>query len=124
MHEVYDLGLILRELRVKAGMSQKELGERINRDKGIISRYESNLQTPSFEIIRDLSGIFGVSVSYLAGEKPDNAVNTIGLNNEQMSILTDMAELFRGGRQENLSSQQLALIGRIAVAFALPRSSR
>jgi ribosome-binding protein aMBF1 (putative translation factor) len=34
----YDLGLILKNLRIKSGLSQQQLGAKINRDKGIIRR--------------------------------------------------------------------------------------
>lgn len=121
MREAYDLGLIIKDLRVKAGMSQKELGEKINRDKGIISRYESNLQTPSFEIMRDLAAIFGVSISYFAGEQNNGAISTVGLSCEQKNILAETAELFKVKQNEKseISSRQLELIGKIAVAFAL-----
>ena len=66
MREPYDLGMLIKELRTKAKMSQKELGARISRDKGVISRYESNYQTPPFETMRDFAAIFNVSMDYLA----------------------------------------------------------
>ena len=120
MHEIYDLGIILKDLRKKNGLSQKELGEKISRDKGIISRYESNLQTPSFEIMRDLSGIFNVSMDYLAGFESRDNISTFGLTKEQAEILSDLAEVFR--RQKNggsdLAECEYSIIGRICTCFA------
>ena len=95
MYEAYDIGIILKDLREKKGWSQKELGEKVNRDKGIISRYENNLQTPSFEIMRDFANIFRVSMDYLAGFQPSENISTFSLTADQTEILNDLAELFR-----------------------------
>lgn len=117
MREAYDLGLLLRELRRKAGLSQKELGERINRDKGVISRYESNLQAPPFETMRELAAIFDVSMDYLAGFESGNVIHTYGLDEAQRALLNDVAELFRAqNKQQNAqnSSAQYELLGRVA----------
>lgn len=120
MHDGYDLGLILKDLREKKGLSQKELGEKINRDKGIISRYENNLQTPSFETMRDFSNIFRVSMDFLAGFDTVETVNTSYLNQEQVQILRDLAELFRSQNisiKNQLSDDQYKMLGRITASF-------
>lgn len=117
MRDVYDLGLLLRELRRRAGLSQKELGERINRDKGVISRYESNLQTPPFETMRELAVIFNVSMDYLAGFESGSAIHTYGLDEIQRELLNDLAELFRAQNKKQTarrSSEQYELLGRVA----------
>lgn len=120
MHETYDLGMILKTLREKKGLSQKELGEKISRDKGIISRYENNLQTPSFETMRDFSNIFKVSMDYLAGFQASDNVSTFSLTDEQSKIVRDLVELFRSQNnlsREKLSSEQYEMLGRITASF-------
>ena len=120
MHETYDLGMILKTLREKKGLSQKELGEKISRDKGIISRYENNLQTPSFETMRDFSNIFKVSMDYLAGFQASDNVSTFSLTDEQSMIVRDLVELFRSQNnlnREKLSSEQYEMLGRITASF-------
>jgi len=120
MHETYDLGMILKTLREKKGLSQKELGEKISRDKGIISRYENNLQTPSFETMRDFSNIFKVSMDYLAGFQDSDNVSTFSLTDEQSKIVHDLVELFRSQNnlsREKLSSEQYEMLGRITASF-------
>lgn len=120
MQNGYDFGLILRKLRTEAGMSQQELGEKINRDKGIISRYENNYQTPPFETMRDFAAIFNVSMDYLAGMEKQGTVSVHGLTEGQTAVVSRLAELFRsvgvkGGIR--LSPDQCELIGRIVEEF-------
>lgn len=124
MYEAYDLGIILKDLREKKGWSQKELGEKVNRDKGIISRYENNLQTPSFEIMRDFANIFRVSMDYLAGFQPSENISTFSLTAVQTEILNDLAELFReqnSSIKNKLSSEQYEMLGRITESFVKNR---
>lgn len=119
MHEVYDLGMILKELRLKAGLSQKQLGEKINRDKGIISRYESNLQTPSFETMRDFSRIFNVSMDYLAGFERHDTITTFKLTDEQSAVLLDLSEIFRRHNENigKMTEEEYAALGKVYACF-------
>ena len=119
MHEIYDLGLILKTLRTRDGLSQQELGRKINRDKGIISRYESNLQTPSFEIMRDLSRIFNVSMDYLAGFEMPGSVSTFGLTDEQTAVISDLSDIFRSRNSAVTAdaSAEYNMLGRICACL-------
>ena len=119
MHEAYDLGLLLKELRLKAGLSQKQLGEKINRDKGIISRYESNLQTPSFETMRDLSRIFNVSMDYLAGFEKYDTITTFKLTAEQSAVLLDLSDIFRRHNESigKMTEEEYAALGKVYSCF-------
>ena len=120
MHEPYDLGLLIKKLRQEAGMSQKELGEKINRDKGIISRYEANYQTPSFETMRELAVIFNVSMDYLAGFDKSGTIQAFGLSDDQREILKDTAEILRLQNMKKLPKDSLdkyKLLGKITACF-------
>lgn len=120
MHEQpYDLGLLLKKLRKDAKLTQKELGNKISRDKGIISRYESNYQTPSFETMREFAAIFNVSMDYLAGFDQVGTVQTFGLTDEQRDILKDLAEMFRKQNSAIPQSKdnKFKMLGRINACF-------
>src|ERR671936_2339659 len=43
---------IVREARLKAGLTQSELAERLGRERGQIARWEIGGQQPSFEKVR------------------------------------------------------------------------
>lgn len=62
-----DFGSILKELRLSAGLSQKELAEQVGVTKSVISYYELQERTPSPETLKKLSFIFHVSTDYLLG---------------------------------------------------------
>lgn len=120
MNETYDCGLIIKELREKSNMTQQELGRKINRDKGIISRYENNYQAVPFETMRTFASIFNVSMDYLAGMEKHRSIAVAGLTEEQINIMEALAESFR--RRNNCSNQSLSpdqfqIVGKIVVEF-------
>jgi transcriptional regulator with XRE-family HTH domain len=117
----YDLGLILKNLRIKSGLSQQQLGAKINRDKGIISRYENNYQTPSFETMRDFAAIFNVSMDYLAGTEKKDLISVRGLSEEQVDIISRLVDIFRASNSDalqKLSPEQYKILGRIVANFS------
>lgn len=125
MHEAYDCGLIIKELREKAHMTQQELGRKINRDKGIISRYENNYQAVPFETMRVFASIFNVSMDYLAGMEKKNSIDATGLTQEQIQIVQLLVQTFRESslsNEQNISSKQYELMGKIV--FEMLKSAK
>lgn len=47
-------GMLIREARLRAGLSQGELSERSGKDRAQIARWEHDVVQPSFETLRDL----------------------------------------------------------------------
>jgi transcriptional regulator with XRE-family HTH domain len=43
---------IIREARLKAGLTQTDLGDRLGRDRAQVARWETGGQEPSFENVR------------------------------------------------------------------------
>ena len=58
----------IKELRRKAGLSQKELGEAIGVNHSAIARYELGNRTVSVATARRLCDVFGCSMEYLFGQ--------------------------------------------------------
>ena len=52
------LGLALREQRLKAGLTQADLAERINMDEVSVRRWELGLRLPSIETLLLLEAVF------------------------------------------------------------------
>lgn len=120
MNEAYDCGMIIKNLREKANMTQQELGKKINRDKGIISRYENNYQAVPFETMRTFASIFNVSMDYLAGMEKRNTVDATMLTETQTNILRSLAEAFREinrAKEHKPTSNQFEIVGRIVTEF-------
>jgi transcriptional regulator with XRE-family HTH domain len=47
-------GMLIREARLRAGLSQGELSERSGKDRAQIARWERDVVQPSFETLREL----------------------------------------------------------------------
>ena len=47
-------GTLIREARLRAGLSQAELSERSGKDRAQIARWEADAVQPSFETLREL----------------------------------------------------------------------
>lgn len=57
----------LKELRLNAGLTQKELASAINTSQQNIGFYELGKRNPKREILNNLSNFFHVSIDYLLG---------------------------------------------------------
>ena len=58
---------ILRSLRTQKGLSQDELAERVFVTRQAVSRWENGETTPNTETLKQLSGLFDVSINTLLG---------------------------------------------------------
>ncbi len=56
-------GQLLREARLRAGLSQGELGERVGRPRTQIGRWERDAVAPSFETLRELVRACGFDIA-------------------------------------------------------------
>lgn len=56
-------GDIIRDARLRAGLSQTDLGERVGRDRTQIARWERHAVAPSLETLRELVQACGFDFS-------------------------------------------------------------
>ncbi|PKG23652.1 helix-turn-helix domain-containing protein [Niallia nealsonii] len=56
-----DIGKKIKNLRLKKGLTQEELGERTDLSKGYISQLERDLSSPSIETLFDILEVLGCS---------------------------------------------------------------
>ena len=61
----------LKALRLQHGMTQEQLGKKINVTKVSISGYENGTRSPDIETLQKIAEVFGVSTDYLLG-RTDN----------------------------------------------------
>jgi transcriptional regulator with XRE-family HTH domain len=65
-------GMLIREARLLAGLSQGDLGERVGRDRAQIARWERDAVQPSFETLRELVRACGYDLTLgLTPYQPD-----------------------------------------------------
>ncbi len=58
------IGESIRALRLKRGLTQKQLGDAIGVAEQSIYRYENGISHPTFRILSKLESFFGVSFGY------------------------------------------------------------
>lgn len=97
-----DFGLRLKALREQRGISQKELGEKINKNANTVWRYEKNLQQPTLDVLLTFSAIFRVPLSYW-----ENGNRTDGLTSKQREIIHNLQNDFL--RLDKMSKEERAI---------------
>ena len=71
-----EIGKFIKELRIKAGLSQKELADMIYVSREAVSKWETGKNMPTYDIILILADLFKVSVDeILLGEKKNSKTN-------------------------------------------------
>lgn len=71
-------GEILKELRTKAGVSQKKLSEGLHVSQQTVGSWEVNRTTPSPDVMRRIADYFDVSIDHLYGrDTTDNSNSTV-----------------------------------------------
>ncbi len=60
------------ELRKQKGLSQEELGYKINVSRQTISKWEAEQSSPEVEKVKELSKVFDVSIEYLLNDELEN----------------------------------------------------
>lgn len=89
-----DFGSILKCLRKGRGMTQSELGGKVGLSKAVISKYETGLGYPSYDVLIRISQFFGVSTDYLLGVESSKTLDITGLTETQAEVLQNLvAEL-------------------------------
>jgi transcriptional regulator with XRE-family HTH domain len=56
-------GDLIREARLRAGLTQSELGRRIGQPQSVVARWERDAVAPSFETLRDVIRGCGLELS-------------------------------------------------------------
>lgn len=120
---MYNLGTLLKELRIENKLTQEELANKLNElhdiklNKGMISKWESNKSEPRFEYVKHLSKLYNVSIDYLLGltkykneeelkKDKEKAIisnllrNPLGLDGEQHLLLKNYNKLNQLGKNE------------------------
>lgn len=97
-----DFGNTLKKLRNSAGLTQKQLAERLWLSKATISYYEQSLCYPSPEVLVKLSNIFHVSTDYLLDiEEKKQVLDVTDLTSEDIEFLEHAIEILRKKNFEN-----------------------
>ena len=87
----------LKELRISNGLTQRELGERVNVTKVSICCYENGMRVPTLDTLTKLGKVLDVDVDYLLGY--DNPVKPKGKNKKITNMALEEIEFIMGLRE-------------------------
>lgn len=94
----------LKKLRKGRGMTQSELGGKIGLSKAVISKYETGLGYPSFDVLIRIAQFFGVTTDYLLGVSGEKLMDITGLTASQADILHRMVAELRNANRSGSNS--------------------
>ena len=93
-----NLGQKIRALRLKHQLTQGQLGEQLKVTAAMISAYETDKRSPSYDALIKLTQIFHVTSDYLLGieKEPsmEDDISVQNLNREQQYVLHYIANSF------------------------------
>jgi hypothetical protein len=90
-------GDLIREARLRAGLTQAELGERIDQPQSVVGRWERGAVTPSFETLREVIRGCGLELSFHLSKLDDSTTIIIDehLNMTTAQRFADLLERVR-----------------------------
>lgn len=84
---VCDFGTILRHLRKSHNLTQKELGAHVGLSKAVVSKYETGIGYPSFDILILIANYFSVTTDYLLGVEKHKTLDVSELSDTQIDTV-------------------------------------
>lgn len=90
-----DFGNNLKKLRLREGMTQQQLADRLGVTKSVVSYYELQERYPSPEILMKLAAVFHVSTDFLLGIERGETVSLAGLDSEDVITIKHLITSLR-----------------------------
>ena len=86
----------IKELRIAAGLSQKEIAEKIGVTRSTISDWETKRSEPNVLQLTKVADLFNCSIDYLVGRENDFGVVEVVVENQSLTTLEgELLSLFR-----------------------------
>lgn len=102
------MGQRIKNLRKSVGMTQQELGQKLNVTKVSVCCYEKGTRTPALDTLMDLSNVFNVSLDYFVGNdtfvvSEDDSSYGMKMAKEEIQIIEEL----RKTNNENIYNKLL-----------------
>ena len=98
--KIVDFGSRLKELRKQAGLTQKQLGDRLGITKSVVSFYELRERTPSPEVLVKMAEVFHVTTDFLLGIEKGQTIDVSGLDDEEIATISKMISLLQKNKKQ------------------------
>ncbi|MCL2637850.1 MAG: helix-turn-helix domain-containing protein [Oscillospiraceae bacterium] len=90
-----NLGNKIRTLRLERHITQTELSRRIGVSKAMVSSYELEQRSPSYEVLIKIAAFFGVTTDFLLGLEKNRAISVEGLGVKELEIIAGMISVLK-----------------------------
>ena len=90
-----NFGNTLKKLRLKEGMTQADLAQKLDMTKSVISAYETGLRLPSYDVLIHIAKLFRVSTDYLLGLESKQEIDLSGLSQEEITALLNLIKAMK-----------------------------
>ena len=94
------LGENILKLRKKSGLSQEQLGEKVNVTRQTISNWENNNILPSIEMLIKIARFFSVSTDYLLELDDRHYIEVTGLSDAQLAHIQQIIKDITGNKNQ------------------------
>lgn len=92
---MFDLGKVLKSLRVQHGYTQSDVGDKLDVSTGSVGRWENNASIPSTEKFIEIAILYNIPINYLVGIPLEETLSINGLTPDQRHILQAIVADFR-----------------------------
>ena len=82
-----DFGENLKQLRKGLELTQSEFGSKVGLSKAVVSKYETGMGYPSFDVLVRIAQYFGVTTDYLLGVTRGKIVDVSDLTENQIATI-------------------------------------
>lgn len=115
-----DVGIRIKEARMRKNMTQKELAKRINRSETAVSSYESNVQFPPLDVLISIAKVLEISLDYLVGFNSNQTYSDARLTPKQKEVIELLFREFNEPTNAGAewSAQQAAILKRLSDLFS------
>lgn len=88
----------IKLLREQRGLTQSELARQLGITRSGVNAWEMGVTVPSTQYVVELSMFFNVSTDFLLDMPKTASISVEGLNDKEISILTDLIEAMKSKR--------------------------
>lgn len=85
----------LKALRTAKKMTQKDLADKLDVAKSVVSFYESGDRSPSYDTLIKISRIFNVTTDYLLGIERERMLDVSDLSEDSIAVVNTVIEALK-----------------------------
>ena len=95
-----DFGENLKQLRKSLELTQSEFGSKVGLSKAVVSKYETGMGYPSFDVLVRIAQYFGVTTDYLLGVARGKTIDVSGLTDNQIATIHQIIAEFKTANEK------------------------